>query len=78
VWSWVAGLLAPALVIAVWWLYIAPKSRFELPKPARFGIELVVWATAAVALAATGNVAWAIAFAAVAAISGMLNYLWSS
>jgi hypothetical protein len=76
VWAWVAGLGAPALVIAVWWLYVAPKARFDLPKPARFGIELVVWATAAVALAAVGQQAYAIAFAAVAVLSGTLNYVW--
>jgi hypothetical protein len=76
VWRWVAGLGAPTLVIAVWWLYVAPKARFDVPKPARFAIELVVWATATVALAAAGLDAYAITFAVVAAISGTLNYVW--
>ena len=76
-WRWVAGLGAPALVIAVWWLYVSPKAKVELPKSTRFGIELFVWATAAVALAGADQHALAIAFAVVAAISGTLNYVLS-
>jgi hypothetical protein len=77
IWRWVAGLGAPVVVIAVWWLFIAPKRRLETPGPLRFGIELGVWATASVALAAAGRTALAVGFAAVAVVSGALNYVWS-
>jgi Protein of unknown function (DUF2568) len=43
-----------------------------------FAIEFAVFGGAAVALAATGRTALAIAFAVVAAISGTLNYIWDS
>jgi hypothetical protein len=63
-------------VIVVWALFVSPKARVELPRPARFAIELAVFGAAAVALAAAGQRTLAIAFAVIAAVSGTLNYFW--
>ena len=71
------GLAAPALVIVVWGLFVSPKRTFDLPQPLRFGIELAVFAGAAVALAAAGRTALAIVLAVLALVSGALNYAWS-
>ena len=75
--QWVLGLGAPALVAVVWGLFVSPKAKVELPHPARFAVELLVWAAAALALAAADQPALAIAFAVVAVVSGALNYVWS-
>jgi hypothetical protein len=69
------GLGAPAAVIVVWWLFVSPKARIEVPRPGRFAIELLVWAAAAVALVAADQVVLGIVFAAVALVSGTLNYV---
>src|SRR5580765_757158 len=68
--QWVLGLGAPALVAVVWGLFVSPKARIELPHPAQFAIELLVWAAAALALAAAGQPVLGIVFAVVAVISG--------
>jgi Protein of unknown function (DUF2568) len=75
--QWLLGLGAPAAVIVVWGLFVSPKAKVELPRPARFAIELLVWAAAALALWAAGQVALAFVFAILALVSGTLNYAWS-
>jgi hypothetical protein len=74
--QWLLGLGTPAVVILVWWLFVSPKATIELPRPARFAVELVVWAAATLALAAADQPVLAIAFAVVALVSGTLNYIW--
>jgi hypothetical protein len=73
---WVLALTAPAAVAIVWGIYLAPKRKVDLPKPVRFAIELGVFTVAAVALWGTGQETLAIVLAAVALVSGALNYLW--
>jgi hypothetical protein len=75
--QWLLGLGAPAAVILVWGLFVSPKARIELARPARFAIELLVWATATIALAAAGQPVLAVVFAIVAVVSATLNYLWA-
>ncbi len=48
--SWLAALLAPALIAALWGLFIAPRSRRKLPLPWRVAAELAVFAAACLAL----------------------------
>lgn len=67
---------APALVVLVWALFISPKRKYDLPKPTRLVIELVVLGAASAALLDAGHPELAAAFAVVAAVSGTLNYLW--
>jgi Protein of unknown function (DUF2568) len=73
---WLLAAAAPALVIAVWALFISPGPTIELAKPIRLVLEFAVFGSAAVALAATGQRTLAVAFAVVAAVSGTLNYIW--
>ena len=74
--GWLLALGAPALVIVVWALFLAPKRTIELAKPIRLVLEFMVFGAAALALAAAGQQTLAVAFAIVAAISGTLNYIW--
>jgi hypothetical protein len=73
--QWVLGLGAPLAVAVVWGLFVSPRARIELARPARFAIELLVWAAAALALVAADQVMLGIVFAAVALVSGTLNYV---
>ncbi len=76
-WAWVLAPAAALAVVAVWWLFVAPKATIELARPARFAIELGVWTAAAAALWATGHEPLGVAFLAVAAASGTLNYAYT-
>jgi hypothetical protein len=73
---WVLAIAAPAVVIAVWALFVSPNPRIELPRAVRLAIEFVVFAAAAGALAASGQRTLAAIFFVVAVISGTLNYVW--
>ena len=74
--QWVLGLGAPALVAVVWRLFVSPKAKVELPRPAQFAIELLVFAAAAVALVAADQPVLGIVLAALELVSGTLNYVW--
>ena len=74
--QWVLGLGAPALVAVIWGLVVSPKAKVELPRPAQFAIELLVFAAAALALVAAGQPILGIVLAAVELVSGTLNYVW--
>jgi hypothetical protein len=71
--------LAAALVlaaVAVWGRWAAPASRRRLADPARLVVEVVFFATAGVALAATGRSILGAALAVVAvANAGLLRLL---
>jgi hypothetical protein len=71
---WVAAIGAPLLVAAAWGLFVSPKAKVDLAHPTRFAVELVILGAAAAALASTGHTALAIGFAALAPVSGVLNY----
>ena len=72
----VLALTAPAALALVWGTVLAPKRRIDLPKPVRLVLELAVFGAAALALVATDHDALAIALAAIALVSGLLNYAW--
>jgi hypothetical protein len=71
---WVLAIGAPLLVATAWGLFVSPKAKVDIPRPARFVVELAVFGSAAAALASTGHRSLAIGFAALAALSGALNY----
>ncbi len=84
-WGWTtgAGVMRPVLavgsvatVVVVWTLFIRPDPTIELARPLRFVLELGVWAAAGAALYAAGHARLALAFVAVAVVSGSLNYAW--
>ena len=71
---WYLAVLAPALVLAVWGLYVSPKARIQVSKQAALAIELALLGLVAVGLAAAGPVWLGIAYGAVALVSGLANY----
>ena len=75
---WVLAIGAPLLVAAAWGLFVSPKAKVDVPRPVRFAIELTILGAAAAALASTGQEMLAIGFAALAVLSGALNYACSS
>ena len=74
---WLLGIAAPSVVIAAWALFVAPKRRFELGRPLRFGVELCVWIGAAAALYASDRHALGVVFGIVAIASAALNAMSS-
>ena len=73
--GWLLAAAAVAVVAVVWGLFVAPKARIDVARPVRFAIEVVVWVSAGVALAAAGHAVLGLAFAAVSIASGALNWL---
>ncbi len=62
----------PAMFIAAWGIWAAPRSRRRLPRETRVPFELGCFALAAVALIAAGATVAGIAFAVVAAVNAVL------
>jgi hypothetical protein len=84
-WETGDGALRPILAVVfvaafavVWGLFLAPKRRIDLADPARLALEFGMWLAAGAALYATDHAGLAIAFVAVAVVSGALNYAWQS
>ena len=79
-WGWqqsrVLGFLLPVLVAIGWGVAIAPKARRRLRDPARFALELIVFAAATAALVSVGHAAAAAIFAVAAVLSGALVRVW--
>ena len=63
-WGWpIWGVVAGAVVIAVWGAWVAPKARRRLPDPARLFVELGIFALATVAFLEVGQPVVAVVFA---------------
>jgi len=58
------AIVLPALAGLVWGLFIAPRSRRHLADPARLCVEILLFAAAAILLAALGH--WIFALVVVA------------
>jgi hypothetical protein len=54
VFSIVDAVLLPVVAAALWGLFIAPRARRRLPEPARFVVELVLFAVTGLVLALSG------------------------
>lgn len=72
----VLGVGAPALAVAVWGLFVAPKASRRLPDPQRLAVEIVVFGAGALAFLARGDALLALLLGAAAAISLFLMYQW--
>ena len=59
--GWVLGLGLPAIVIAIWGAFVAPRAVRRLADPARLVLELVLFALGMGALAAVGQWPWGVA-----------------
>jgi Protein of unknown function (DUF2568) len=74
---WVFAVGAPAVAIAVWGAFVAPKRQVDLPGLVRLALEFAVWAAAGAALYASVDETVGIVFFVVAIVSGLLNYATS-
>jgi hypothetical protein len=63
-----AAVVLPVLVIAVWAVWVAPRSRRRLAAPSRLIVQIVLFALAVLALAVLGQVVWALVLAVLVAI----------
>ena len=72
-WNIVVGILAPLVAIVLWALFRSPKAVFSIDPFGRALVEIVVLASAAFAWWDLGLPIVAIAFAAVATVSGIVN-----
>ena len=60
----------------IWGLFVSPKAKVELPRPAQFAIELLVFAAAALALIVADQPVLGIVLGGLELVSGTLNYVW--
>ena len=74
--SVVAGIGAPLLAAVVWGVFVSPKAVRRLEDPWRLVLELVLFAAAAVALAAAGHAVLATAFALAVLANEALLLVW--
>ena len=72
----VLAVVFPLVVAVVWGLGIAPRARRRWPDPARFLVELVIFATATAAFVVVGQVVVAVVFAVLALVTAVLVRVW--
>lgn len=70
-WGWNEGgialaLLCPLAFAAVWGLFVSPKARVRVPRPAWWALNVVLFGLAALALGSAWSVAAGVVFAVVA------------
>ena len=73
-WRWLLAVAAPLAVAVVWGRFMAPKSGSRVADPARLVLEVLIFGSAVVALAATDHLVWAGVFAALAALHLALTF----
>ena len=56
------GILIPLICVSIWAMLIAPKAKIQLPVPAKFIIELVIFATVFIYLTRVTVIALAFAY----------------
>lgn len=72
-WNIVVGILAPAIAIVLWALFRSPKAVLHVDAFVKALVEIVVFASAALAWWNLGQPIVAIVFAVVATVSGVVN-----
>jgi hypothetical protein len=70
------GIGAPLVAILVWARFMAPRSGTRLTGSRYLLLKLIIFAVAALALAAAGQMTLAIIFAIVAVINQVLSIIW--
>ena len=70
------GIALPLVVVAIWGAFVAPRARRRLRDPARFAVELVIFAAATAALVAVDQVVLAVVYAVVAVATAALARVW--
>ncbi|MFI8069024.1 YrdB family protein [Streptomyces sp. NPDC086033] len=75
--SWLLGLAAPAVLVAVWALFGSPRAKYKARGAGRVGFEVLWFGAGALALFAAGAQVWAFALAVVCVVSKTLAVAWS-
>ncbi|MFJ9104183.1 YrdB family protein [Streptomyces sp. NPDC102405] len=75
--SWLLGLAAPAVLVAVWALFGSPRAKYKARGAGRVGFEVLWFGAGALALFAAGAHLWAFALAVVCVVSKTLAVAWS-
>jgi hypothetical protein len=76
-WGWpFVGFFAAAAAVVVWGAFIGPKARRRLPDPARFVLELALFATAMAAFVDVGQTELAAGFGLAAVVTAALVRVW--
>lgn len=72
----VLGIGAPVVFIAVWAVFVAPKSVVTVPTPVKAGLGIVVLELAALALAFADGVTLGVVFGVVVVANAVLLLTW--
>ena len=70
------GIGCPLVAAVVWGVFVAPRAPVKLPGILFLLLQVLVFGSAAVALAATGQRTLALVFAVVVVINAILMYVW--
>ncbi len=71
------GVGAPLVAAVVWGVFVSPRAPVELPGLLVLLLQVVVFGSAAVGLAATGHRTLAVVFGVVVVINAVLMYVWN-
>lgn len=74
--KWVVGIGAPLIAAIIWGTFIAPKSPYLLDEPMRLVVEILIFASAFLALYSSGHHGLAWALAVVVVINRSLIMIW--
>jgi hypothetical protein len=69
------AIVAPVAAVAVWGVFMAPRSKNRLAERHRIPLEIVLFGLATAALSAAGRLGLAIAFGVTAAVNTTLVHL---
>lgn len=72
-WNIAAGILAPALAILIWALFLSPRAVFAVHPFVRAIIELLLYAAATIAWWSLDQTWIGVGFALVATVTGLLT-----
>jgi hypothetical protein len=79
-WGWtvtpVLGIVLPVAAASAWGAWIAPRASRRLADPARFALELVIFAAATASLLAVGQPVMVVVFAVAAVVTAALTRRW--
>ena len=70
------GIGAPLIVAVVWAMFVSPQAPVQLSGLLVLILQVLVFGSAAAALAATGHRTLAVVFAAIVVINAVLMYVW--
>ncbi|WP_406127093.1 YrdB family protein [Streptomyces canus] len=75
--SWLLGLAAPAVLVALWALFGSPRAKYKARGAGRVDFEVFWFGAGALALFAAGAQVWAFAVAVACVVSKTLAVAWS-